>query len=119
MVGMSLTVLLLSVDCHQHGRAARVVVVGLHLLRRQGVHLLLGFLPTFNCVIILIDSSIYELIYLCNFKKYHLGVSLQYFLCNLGMVEDNLLVPHLLDGVVSVALHGVVVLRRKNICNLV
>ena len=50
------------------------------------------------------------LICLCNFKKYHLGVSLQYFLCNLGMVEDNLLVPHLLDGVVSVALHGVVVL---------
>ena len=28
----------------------------------------------------------------------------------LRMVEDDLLVPHLLDGVVSVALHGVVVL---------
>ena len=28
----------------------------------------------------------------------------------LRMVEDDLLVPHLLDGVISVALHGVVVL---------
>ena len=28
----------------------------------------------------------------------------------LRMVEDDLLIPHLLDGVVSVALHGVVVL---------
>ena len=55
VAGMSLTLWLLSVDGHEHGRAARVVVVGLHLLRRQGVHLLLGFLPRIKCVIILID----------------------------------------------------------------
>ena len=35
-------------------------------------------------------------------------------LCQLGVVEDDLLVPHLLDGVVMVALHGVVVLVDLN-----
>ena len=73
--------ILLGIDCHEDGAPSRIVVVGLHLLSSHGVDLLLVLL----------------------------GVPLD-LVGQLGMVQDDLLVPHLLDSIVVVALHGVVVL---------
>ena len=44
----------------------------------------------------------------------HLYIGLQDLVRELGMVDEDLLLPHLLDGVVVVTLHRVVVLVRKN-----
>ena len=88
---------LLSVDCHQDCAPLRIVVVGFHFLRGQWIHLIL--------VLLLIRRLETELFYIS-----YLSISLEHLLRNLWMIHDQLLVSHLLNSIISVALHGVVVL---------
>merc|ERR1711915_125306 len=70
---------LLSVDCHHHGASFRVEVSGFELLSSDRIHLVL-------------------FVFLC--------VALEKLVCQLRMIDDDLLFSHVLDGFVCVALDG-------------